>query len=73
MTTKLHEILAVETSKEKAANKLIKESLHTLGKESLFSGQVRRLEMFRKEDENSETTEYQELTSTVDENIDYLH
>lgn len=70
--SKLHELLAVESALEKAANKLMKESLHTLDKENLFNGQIRRLEMFRAEDKNSETTEYQELTTTVDENIDYL-
>lgn len=70
--TKLHEILAVESSLEKAANKLIKESEHTFGKESLFNGQVRKLQMFRDEDKKSEAIEYQELTTTVDENINYL-
>lgn len=70
--SKLHEILAVEGSLEKAAHKLMKESLHTLDKESLFKGQVRKLEMFREEDKNSEITDYQELTTTVDENLDYL-
>lgn len=70
--TKLHEVLAVESTKEKVANKLIKESLHTLDKESLFSGAHRKLEMFAAEDKNAETEEFQELTSTVDENLDYL-
>lgn len=72
MTAKLHEVLAVEDSNKKAANKLIDESMRTLNKDSLFSGQVRKLEMFREEDKNSETTDYQELTTTVDENLDYL-
>ena len=70
--TKLHEILAVEGSLETAAKKLIKESLHTLDKESLFKGQVRKLMMFREEDKASEITDHQELTTTVDENLDYL-
>lgn len=70
--TKLHEILAVEGTKEKVVNKLLKESLHTLNKETLFSGAVRKLEMFREEDKNSENTDYQELTTTVDENLEYL-
>ena len=70
--TKLHEILAVESSLEKAANGLIKESKHTFGKEGLFTGMVKKLVMFREEDKNSETSEYQELTTTVDENLDYL-
>lgn len=70
--SKLHELLAVESALEKAAMKLVKESVHTLEKETLFSGQSRRLEMFRVEDKNSETTEHQELTTTVDENLGYL-
>lgn len=70
--TKLHEILAIEATKEKAAKRLIKESQHTFGKESLFKGQTRRLEMFQDEDKHLETTEHQELETTVDENLQYL-
>jgi len=69
---KLHETLAVESALETTANKLVKESLHTLSKDTLFKGKVRRLEMFREEDKKSETTEHQELSTTVDENIQYL-
>lgn len=72
MGTKLYEVLAVESTKEKVANKLLKESLHTMNKETLFKGGTRKLEMFRDEDKNSETVEHQELTTTVDENLDYL-
>lgn len=70
--TKLHEILAVESSLEKAANTLIKESKHTFNKEGLFTGLVKNIYMFREEDKKSETSEHQELTTTVDENLDYL-
>jgi len=69
---KQHEILAIEGTKEKVAKKLMKESLVTLKKDSLFKGQTRVLEMFKDEDKHLETTEHQELTSTVDENLDYL-
>lgn len=69
---KLHEILAVESSQEKTANNMIVESIKTLGKESLFSGMTRELHMFRDEDKVLEIPEKQELTTTVDENIDYL-
>ena len=72
MTTQLHEILAVESSQEKSANNMITESIKTLGKETLFNGLHRTLEMFRAEDKNSEVDTTQEVTSTVDENIDYL-
>ena len=58
--TQLHEVLAVKGTKETVANKLIKHSLHTLSKESLFSGQTRRLEMFNSEDKVTEGTVHQE-------------
>lgn len=68
----LHQTLAVESAKEKAAKNLIAESLKTFGKSTLFTGQYRKLTMFNEEDKHSETEEYQELTTTVDENLDYL-
>lgn len=70
---KLHEILAVESSLEKAANKLINESVKTLSKEALFSGMHRELHMFREEDKNSELSDTQVVTTTVDENLDYTN
>lgn len=70
--TKLHEILAVETSLEKAANALTLESVKTFGKDHLFSGETKSLEMFRDEDKNQETQEHRILESTVTENLDYL-
>lgn len=69
---KLHETLAVESALEATANKLTKESLHTLSKETLFKGAHRRLEMFDAANKNAETDEHQELTTTVAENLDYL-
>jgi hypothetical protein len=70
--TKLHEVLAVESSLEKAANNLTQESVRTFGKENLFSGEVKNLEMFREEDKNQETSECRKLETTVMENLDYL-
>lgn len=72
MAKKLHELLAVESSLEKAANKLMQESLKTLNKETLFNGQHRTLKMFREEDKDSELSETQLVETTVDENIDYI-
>jgi len=68
---KLHELLAVENDVEKVSRKLIEESKKTLGKDNLFNGQVRTLTHFSSEDAMSDTTERTELTTTVDENIDY--
>lgn len=70
--TKLHEILAVESSLEKAANNLTQESVRTFGKENLFSGEVKSLEMFRDDDRHLDSTEYRKLETTVLENLEYL-
>jgi hypothetical protein len=48
------------------------ESVKTFGKENLFSGETKSLEMFRDEDKNQETQEHRVLESTVMENLDYL-
>jgi hypothetical protein len=69
---KLHELLAVESSLEKTARKLSSESMKTLDKENLFSGQTRRLEMFSEEESNQDQKETVQLTSTVDENLNYV-
>lgn len=70
--SKLHELLAVENDVEKVSRKLVDESIKTLGKDNLFNGQVRVLEHFNSEDALSDTREVVELTTTVDENIDYV-
>jgi hypothetical protein len=70
--TKLHEILAVESAKEAVAKKLVTESIKTLGKENLFSGQVRRLTMLDTDESYLDGQEHVALTSTVDENLDYV-
>lgn len=69
---KLHELLAVETSLEGAANKLIAESKKTFNKETLFNGQVRNLTYFDENNAHLNHKEYQKLTTTVSENIEYL-
>ena len=70
--TKLHEVLAVEASKEKVASKLVTESVRTFSKENLFGGQVRRLVMLDTNDSYLDGEEQVALTSTVDENLAYL-
>lgn len=69
---KLHEILAVEKDKETVAKKLVNESVKTFGKENLFSGNTRVLKMFDADEAFNNTTEHQELTTTVMENLEYL-
>lgn len=70
--TALHEILAVEKSLETTANRLLNESIKTFKKADLFRGVTRELKMFKPEDAHLEQTEHMELTTTVDENLDYL-
>jgi hypothetical protein len=70
--SELHELLAVEDSLKKTSNKLAKETISTLGKDTLFKGAVRDLEMFDSNQAHLNTHEEQELTTTVDENIDYI-
>lgn len=69
---KLHEVIAVESSLNKAATKLADESKKTLGKENLFSGSLRKLTLFDTSLEQLNTEERVHLTSTVDENLEYL-
>jgi len=70
--TKLHEILAVESSLEKAATNLTAESIRTFSKDNLFSGEVKTLTMFREDEQNQNTTEVRKLETTVMENLEYL-
>ena len=72
MTGKLHETLAVETELGNIDKKLRAESIGTFKKESLFQGQIRHLTMKADDQQHNNTVERQELTSTIDENLDYL-
>jgi len=71
--SKLHETLAVEAELSNTEKKLRQESIKTLGKESLFQGQIRELTMFDEAQSFNNTTDRQELTSTVDENLEYIY
>jgi hypothetical protein len=70
--SKLHEVLAVESELSNVAKKMVAESARTFTKESLFMGQVRSLKMFDNALERENTVERQELTTTIDENLDFL-
>ena len=69
---KLHEILAVEKSLEVVAKKLSAETARTFEKDNLFLGFVKSLEMFTEENAKLNTTDVQNLETTVDENINYI-
>jgi hypothetical protein len=70
--SKLHELLAVEGDREKVAKKLTAESIRTMGKENLFTGRTRSLVMFDPDRENDNFVESTPVTTTVDENLEYL-
>ncbi len=70
--SRLHEVLAVEGELQNVAKKMLAESERTMGKESLFMGQVRVLSMFDQSLDRENTIERHELTTTVDENLSFL-
>lgn len=70
--SELHEILAVEQSLAKTSDKLCSESKRTLAKPTLFQGVIRDLTMFDQAMKHENTHEEQELTTTVDENLEYI-
>lgn len=72
MTSKLHEVLSVESSLEKSSRQRSDESIRTFSKDNLFKGSTKRLSMFNEEDKHLETVDHQELVTTVDENLEYL-
>lgn len=67
---KLHELLAVEVDSKKASDRLVAESIKTFKKENLFTGSVKRTEMFD-EEEAKIPDEVLKLETTVDENLKY--
>jgi len=69
--TKLHEILAVENGVAKTSKKLVLESKKVFDKEHLFSGSLRSLDMFDSNESHLNTTDFVQLETTVDENLDY--
>jgi hypothetical protein len=76
MTTKLHELLAVEKTKSSAANKLIEETIGKFKKEQFFTGYIKTLAMLADSPENRATEEaskeVRELPTTVQETLAYL-
>jgi len=72
MTTKLHEVLAVEGDKEGLARKVMQEAKSTFSsKPNLFTGNIKHTEMF---DANAPilADEHMALETTVSEKLDYI-
>ena len=73
---KLFEILAVEKTKNSAANKLAEESASKFGKDHFFTGYNKSLSMLKDSPENkaieSASKEVRELPTTVEETLEYF-
>ena len=67
---KLHELLAVEADRKRAAERMVGESIKTFKKENLFNGSVKRTEMFDDEAQKI-ADEHLKLETTVGENLEY--
>jgi len=70
---KLHELLAVESSLEGSAAKIMKETIKAFEKGFLFRGKIKTLEMFAEDDRVSNgVVERLDLTTTVEERLDFM-
>jgi hypothetical protein len=70
---KLHEVLAVEQSLSIVAKKLSNESVKTLGKDNLFTGEVKTHTMFADDAQHLvQAPMSRTVTTTVKENLHYL-
>jgi len=74
MSTKLHELLAVETSLAQTANRVQKEATKVLGtKETIFAGMTKAHQLFDEKNQNFvQATEIKEVQSTVHEQLDFV-
>lgn len=69
---KIHELIAVEPNLEQIARNASTEAVGTFGTADRFAGSVKKLHMFNegRQEENTETLK--EVTTTVDEKLEYL-
>lgn len=74
MSTKLHELLAVEQGLSETANRVTKETTKTLDtKKSIFEGMSKSHEIFDDDKQHLvQATEIKEVQSTATEQLDYL-
>ncbi len=71
--SKLHEVLAVEASLSGVATKLIKESIKSLNKDNLFTGEVKSHKIFSETDQHLvQAPQERAVTTTVKDNLEYL-
>lgn len=70
---KLHEVLAVEAGLSAVSEKLSKESIKTLSKENLFTGEVKKHTIFDAESQHLvQAMSERKVTTTVLENLQYV-
>jgi hypothetical protein len=70
--SKLHEVLAVESSLSAVSLKLVKESIKSLNKDNLFTGEVKSHSIFSETDQHLvQATQERTVTTTVAENLKY--
>jgi hypothetical protein len=73
MTTKLHEILAVEADQEGTFKRIFDEAVHTFKtKADHFIGTIKKLQMFESSREKENTSENKEMVTTVNDKINYV-
>jgi hypothetical protein len=70
----LHELLAVEQSLAATSNNIIKDTIKNLGeRRALYDGMVKEHEIYDDDKQHlKQATEYKEVQSTVDEQLDYM-
>jgi hypothetical protein len=70
--SKLHEVLAVEASLSAVSIKLVKESIKSLNKDNLFTGEVKSHTIFSETDQHLvQAAQERTVTTTVNENLKY--
>jgi len=69
--SRLHQILAVEPDLEGKYKRVCEETKKVFSKPAMFTGFHRRLELFEDDDAYSYPDEHQDMTTTVQERLDY--
>jgi hypothetical protein len=71
--SKLHEVLAVESSLSAVSIKLVKESIKSLNKDNLFTGEVKSHSIFSETEQHLvQAPQVRSVTTTVEENLRYV-
>lgn len=71
MSGKLHQLLAVESDLEGKYKRICDETVKVFGKGSMFTGYIRKLELFDDSDKTAYPDEHLHMATTVKERLDY--